>query len=118
MVQGNPAQPIATVEIPLGPGVSLKEFAKVCDHSDNGRGSQIPLGFRKICAAELFSAAQVSRHERNQEKSVPSTDRNRVPLAGDTANQGELKDGLEKYEHLEELAERFFAAKRRHPQPN
>ena len=28
MVQGNPAQPIATVEIPLGLGVSLKEFAK------------------------------------------------------------------------------------------
>ena len=28
MVQGNPAQPIATVEIPFGPGVSLKEFAK------------------------------------------------------------------------------------------
>src|SRR6266566_2001946 len=28
MVQGNPAQPIATVEIPLGFGVSLKEFAK------------------------------------------------------------------------------------------
>jgi acetyltransferase-like isoleucine patch superfamily enzyme len=28
MVQGNPAQPIATAEIPFGPGVSLKEFAK------------------------------------------------------------------------------------------
>jgi serine acetyltransferase len=28
MVQGNPAQPIATVEIPLGHNVSLKEFAK------------------------------------------------------------------------------------------
>jgi heptaprenylglycerol acetyltransferase len=28
VVQGNPAQPIATVEIPFGPGVSLKEFAK------------------------------------------------------------------------------------------
>src|ERR1043166_31229 len=28
MVQGNPAQPIATVEIPLGFGVSLKKFAK------------------------------------------------------------------------------------------
>jgi hypothetical protein len=28
MVQGNPAQPIATVGIPLGFGVSLKEFAK------------------------------------------------------------------------------------------
>jgi acetyltransferase-like isoleucine patch superfamily enzyme len=28
LVQGNPAQPIATVEIPLGPGISLKEFAK------------------------------------------------------------------------------------------
>jgi hypothetical protein len=38
----------------------------------------------------------------------------RVPSAGDTANPDELKDDLEKYEHLEELAERFFAAKRRH----
>ena len=28
MVQGNPAQPIATVEIPLGLDVSVKEFAK------------------------------------------------------------------------------------------
>jgi acetyltransferase-like isoleucine patch superfamily enzyme len=28
MVQGNPARPIATIEIPFGPGVSLKEFAK------------------------------------------------------------------------------------------
>jgi hypothetical protein len=31
-------------------------------------------------------------------------------------NRDELKDDLEKYEHLEELAERFFAAKRRRPQ--
>src|SRR5438034_3054209 len=28
MVQGNPARPIATVEVPLGLGVSVKEFAK------------------------------------------------------------------------------------------
>ena len=28
MVQGNPARPIATVEIPLGLNVSVKEFAK------------------------------------------------------------------------------------------
>jgi acetyltransferase-like isoleucine patch superfamily enzyme len=28
MVQGNPARPIATVEIPLGMDVSVKEFAK------------------------------------------------------------------------------------------
>ena len=28
MVQGNPAQPIATVEVPFGLNVSLKEFAK------------------------------------------------------------------------------------------
>jgi hypothetical protein len=39
----------------------------------------------------------------------------RVPSAGDTANPDELKDDLEKYEHLQELAERFFAPKRRHP---
>jgi hypothetical protein len=41
---------------------------------------------------------------------------NRVPSAGDIANPGELKNDLEKYEHLKELAELFFAAKRRHPQ--
>src|SRR4029453_14675160 len=75
MVQGNPAHPIATVEIPLGLRVSLKEFAKVCDHSDNGRGWQIPLGFRKISAAELFSAAQVSRHERQATRKIGSFDR-------------------------------------------
>jgi acetyltransferase-like isoleucine patch superfamily enzyme len=28
MVQGNPAQPIAKVEVPFGLGVSVKEFAK------------------------------------------------------------------------------------------
>jgi acetyltransferase-like isoleucine patch superfamily enzyme len=28
MVQGNPARPIATVEVPLRMGVSLKEFSK------------------------------------------------------------------------------------------
>jgi serine acetyltransferase len=28
MVQGNPARPIATVQVPFGLGVSLKEFAK------------------------------------------------------------------------------------------
>jgi hypothetical protein len=39
----------------------------------------------------------------------------RVPSAGDTANPDELKDDPGKYDHLEELAERFFAAKRHHP---
>jgi hypothetical protein len=47
---------------------------------------------------------------------LPADDENRVPSAGDTANPGELKNDLEKYEHLKELAELFFAAKRRHPQ--
>jgi len=28
MVQGNPAQPVATIEVPFGPNVSVKEFAK------------------------------------------------------------------------------------------
>ena len=28
MVQGNPAQPIATIEVPFGLNVSVKEFAK------------------------------------------------------------------------------------------
>jgi hypothetical protein len=38
------------------------------------------------------------------------------PSSGDTTNPGELKNDLEKYEHLKELAELFFAAKRRHIQ--
>ena len=37
------------------------------------------------------------------EKLVPPADRNRVPSAGDTANPDELKDDLEKYEHLQEV---------------
>jgi hypothetical protein len=49
------------------------------------------------------------------EKLLPPADRNRVPSAGDTANPDELKDDLEKYEHLKGLAERFFRAKPRHP---
>ena len=40
--------------------------------------------------------------------------RSHVLLAGDEANPGEVEDGLEKYEHLEALAELFFAAKRHH----
>ena len=55
-------------------------------------------------------------HVNQPEKLVPPADRNRVPSAGDTANPDKLKDDLEKYEHLQELAERFFAAKRRNPQ--
>jgi hypothetical protein len=47
---------------------------------------------------------------------LPANVENRVPSAGDIANPGELKNDLEKYEHLKELAELFFAAKRRHPQ--
>jgi hypothetical protein len=38
------------------------------------------------------------------EKLVPPTDRKSVPSAGDAANPDELKDDLEKYEHLD-----FFA---------
>jgi hypothetical protein len=47
---------------------------------------------------------------------LPADVENRVPSAGDMANPGELKNDLEKYEHLKELAELFFAAKRRHIQ--
>jgi hypothetical protein len=50
------------------------------------------------------------------EKLVPPADRNGARSARDTANPDELKDDLGKYEHLEELAERFFATKRRHSQ--
>ena len=42
---------------------------------------------------------------------VPPADQNRAPSAGDTVDPDELKDDLETYEHLQELAERFFAAK-------
>ena len=38
-----------------------------------------------------------------QGRSIPPADRNHVPSPGDTANPDELKDDLEKYEHLEEL---------------
>ncbi len=47
---------------------------------------------------------------------LPADVENRVPSAGGMANPGELKNDLEKYEHLKELAELFFAAKRRHIQ--
>jgi len=38
--------------------------------------------------------------------------RTRALLAVSKANAGEVADALEKYEHLQELAELFFAAKR------
>jgi acetyltransferase-like isoleucine patch superfamily enzyme len=47
MVQGNPARPIATVDVPLGLNVSVKEFAKglravapVSEHSAREAGKQ------------------------------------------------------------------------------
>src|SRR4029453_14745647 len=46
MVQGNPAQPIATVEIPFGLGVSLKEFAK----------GLRPIGWRSQSAKKKLAA--------------------------------------------------------------
>ncbi len=42
-------------------------------------------------------------------------DRNRGPLAADAMCADEFESYLEKYEHLEELTELFFAAKRHHP---
>jgi len=47
---------------------------------------------------------------------LPADGGSRVASAGDSANPGEFKTDLEKYEHLKELAQLFFAAKRRHPQ--
>jgi hypothetical protein len=41
--------------------------------------------------------------------------RNPVLLAADTTNTAEFEGDLEKYQHLKELAELFFAAKRHHP---
>ena len=45
MVQGNPARPIATVEVPLGLDVSVKEFAK-------GLRSLAPTSSRKAPAED------------------------------------------------------------------
>lgn len=39
----------------------------------------------------------------------------RVPVAPEVTNANEFESDLEKYEHLEELTELFFAAKRHHP---
>jgi hypothetical protein len=50
------------------------------------------------------------------EKLVSLADRDRASSVGDTADPDELKDDLGKYEHVQELGERFFAAERRHPQ--
>ena len=47
MVQGNPARPIATVEVPLGLDVSVKEFAK---------------GLRLGCAGISRASAKGERH--------------------------------------------------------
>jgi hypothetical protein len=46
---------------------------------------------------------------------VLPADRNPVLLAADTTNTAEFEGDLEKYQHLKELAELFFAAKRHHP---
>ncbi len=45
---------------------------------------------------------------------VLPADRNRGPLAADAMCADEFESYLEKYEHLEELTELFFAAKRHH----
>jgi hypothetical protein len=44
----------------------------------------------------------------------PAEDRNRLLLGWPTANPDKLEDELEKYEHMHELAELFFAAKHHH----
>ena len=41
--------------------------------------------------------------------------RNHRALPADPTNADEFEGDLEKYEHLEELAELFFAAKRHYP---
>ncbi len=46
---------------------------------------------------------------------VRPKDRSRVSLVADRTNTDEFEGDLEKYEHLEVLAELFFAAKRDHP---
>ncbi len=48
-----------------------------------------------------------------QGMAVPAS-RRHLLLAGNKANGAKVEDDLEKYEHLEQLAELFFAAKRHH----
>ena len=49
------------------------------------------------------------------EKLALLADRSRVPVAAEAISADEFAGDLEKYEHLEELTELFFAAKRHHP---
>jgi hypothetical protein len=49
------------------------------------------------------------------QSAVLPADRNPVVRAADTTNTAEFEGDLEKYQHLKELAELFFAAKRHHP---
>jgi hypothetical protein len=49
------------------------------------------------------------------EKLALLADRSRVPVAAEAINAEEFAGDLEKYEHLKELTELFFAAKRHHP---
>jgi hypothetical protein len=45
-------------------------------------------------------------------------DRNRIRVAADVTNANEFEGDLEKYEHLEQLTELFFAAKRHYFNPS
>jgi hypothetical protein len=49
------------------------------------------------------------------EKLALLADRSRVPVAAEAINADAFAGDLEKYEHLKELTELFFAAKRHHP---
>jgi hypothetical protein len=49
------------------------------------------------------------------QSAVLPADRNPVVPAADTTNTAEFEGDLEKYQHLKELAELFFAAKRHQP---
>jgi hypothetical protein len=49
-----------------------------------------------------------------RQRMVLPTERNRISVTVDATNASAFEGDLEKYEHLEELTELFFAAKRRH----
>jgi hypothetical protein len=73
------------------------------------------LVFRKIGPVELLRLPDYAgMNQITLQRMVLSADRNRVPVAAHAMNADKFEGYLEKYEHLEELTELFFAARRHH----
>jgi hypothetical protein len=84
------------------------------------------LAFRKIGPVELLrlpDCVGIGMNQITLQRMVLPADRNRVQVAAHAMNADKFEGYLEKYEHLEELTELFFAARRHHlnvpalPQP-